>query len=99
MKFNFFLLISILLLLQGCSNIEKPHIFTKKIEIPTLTSSIDKDNDNIDDYTDIVESARSQIGIVTEYDTQYYGNGGYPPEIKELAQTLYGELFYQQVTT
>lgn len=27
----------------------------------------------------LVESARNQIGIVTEYDNQYY-NGGYPPE-------------------
>lgn len=44
-----------------------------------LTSSVDKDADGLDDYADIVASARAQIGTVTSYDTSYYA-GGYPPD-------------------
>lgn len=31
---------------------------------------------------DFLNAARDQIGVVTEYDTSYYSNGGYPPEDK-----------------
>ncbi|MFA6528565.1 MAG: DUF1287 domain-containing protein [Candidatus Gracilibacteria bacterium] len=44
-----------------------------------ITSSVDKDSDGLDDYTDIMEGARAQIGVVTEYDTGYYQDA-YPPE-------------------
>lgn len=44
-----------------------------------LASTVDTDSDGINDYADIVQSARAQIGIVTSYDTDYYA-GGYPPD-------------------
>ncbi len=44
-----------------------------------VVSATDADGDGVDDYTDIVQSARAQIGVVTSYDTSYYA-GGYPPE-------------------
>jgi len=44
-----------------------------------ITNPVDKDSDGLDDYTDILEGARAQIGIVTEYDTSYYQDA-YPPE-------------------
>ncbi len=50
-----------------------------RIEIQSIQSTVDKDGDGIDDYTDILESARAQIGVVTEYDTSYYADA-YPPE-------------------
>jgi len=54
--------------------------FQKELEVPRITSDVDKDSDGVDDYTDIVLSARSQIGVVTSYDAGYYGNGGFPPD-------------------
>lgn len=58
-----------------------PYISTQleKIDVPTLQSPNDQDGDGIDDYTDIVESARAQIGVIKGYDVSYY-SGGYPPE-------------------
>lgn len=44
-----------------------------------IVSNLDADGDGVDDYVDIVASARAQIGVVTSYDTSYYA-GGYPPD-------------------
>lgn len=51
----------------------------KELIAERVLSMSDADSDGIDDYTDIVQSARAQIGVVTSYDTSYYA-GGYPPE-------------------
>src|SRR3989344_8522608 len=55
-------------------------LFQKRIEVPRIYSSIDKDNDGVDDYSDLVKSAKNQIGVVTKYDTSYFDNGGFPPQ-------------------
>lgn len=64
--------IIISLILASCT-------ITKSLAVPQIISPTDKDNDGIDDYTDIVESARSQIGLVTKYDISYYSTA-FPPE-------------------
>lgn len=46
---------------------------------PRLKSSIDYDNDGIDDYTDLVQGAHEGAERHRKYDTGYY-QGGYPPD-------------------
>lgn len=60
-----------LLIFAGCAS-QKP------LEVARLNSSFDKDKDGINDYIDIVENARAQIGVVVKYDTSYY-SGAFPP--------------------
>lgn len=47
--------------------------------IPVYTSSIDKDNDGIDDQTDMLKSAREYLATKPKYKSQYYGSG-YPDD-------------------
>ncbi len=47
--------------------------------IKTYTSSIDKDNDGIDDQTDILNSVREYIAINPKYKSKYYASG-YPDD-------------------
>lgn len=71
------ILVAVLFISNSCA-IKQPE--NKKIlEIPQIISGLDKDNDKIDDYSDIVQSARSQIDVVTKYDTDYYQNA-FPSE-------------------
>lgn len=49
----------------------------KDFNISELKSSIDKDNDGIDDYRDIMIAAREYVKTHPKYKSQYY-NGGYP---------------------
>ena len=47
--------------------------------IQTYTSSIDKDNDGIDDQTDILNSVREYIATNPKYKSKYYASG-YPDD-------------------
>ena len=47
--------------------------------ITTYHSNMDKDNDGIDDQTDILNSVRSYIATKPKYDSKYYA-GGYPDD-------------------
>ena len=47
--------------------------------IKTYTSNIDKDNDGIDDQTDILNSVREYIGTKPKYKSKYYASG-YPDD-------------------
>jgi uncharacterized protein YijF (DUF1287 family) len=49
----------------------------KELGIMEVTSSVDKDSDGIDDYTDIMLGAREYIESNPEYKSKYY-DGGYP---------------------
>lgn len=49
----------------------------KDFNIETYISSIDKDNDNIDDQTDILNNAKKYIKTKPKYKSKYYGTG-YP---------------------
>ncbi len=63
---------SLILSLNACS------VSTAKNSIPNLKSTKDQDKDGIDDFSDLVKSARAQIGVVTSYDTKYYA-AAFPP--------------------
>ncbi len=57
-----------------------------------LISSIDKDNDGIDDYTDIMLGARADALNMPVYDDRYWA-GGYPPDdIGVCADTIWRAL-------
>ena len=47
--------------------------------IATYRSNMDKDNDGIDDQTDILNNVRSYIATKPKYDSKYYA-GGYPDD-------------------
>lgn len=47
--------------------------------IDTYISKIDKDNDGIDDQTDIINNTRSYIATKPKYKSKYYANG-YPDD-------------------
>ena len=47
--------------------------------IETYKSKIDKDNDGIDDQTDILNNVRNYIATEPKYESKYYA-GGYPDD-------------------
>lgn len=51
----------------------------QNLEIGTVLSENDKDNDGLDDYTDIREGAISYVETHPEYKSKYY-SGGYPDD-------------------
>ncbi len=51
----------------------------KTFNIPDYISNIDKDNDGIDDQTDILNSAKSYLSTKPKYKSKYYGTG-YPDD-------------------
>ena len=48
-------------------------------DITTYQSSIDKDNDGVDDQTDILENAKKYVSNKPKYKSKYYSNG-YPDD-------------------
>lgn len=48
--------------------------------IKTIFSSVDFDNDNLDDYSDFVIGARIDAENMPTYDGHFYAKGGYPPD-------------------
>lgn len=48
--------------------------------IETYRSSIDKDNDSVDDQTDILNSAKAYITTKPKYKSRYYAETGYPTD-------------------
>lgn len=52
---------------------------TSDIEVPFITSDVDYDSDGIDDYTDILNGARSFIAMNPKYKSAYYAEG-YPDD-------------------
>ncbi len=53
--------------------------YNKDFNIKTYTSSIDKDQDGIDDQTDILESVKTYIKTSPKYKSKYYATG-YPDD-------------------
>ncbi len=61
-------------------NIINPKVYyNKDFNIKTYTSSIDKDQDGIDDQTDILESVKAYIKTSPKYKSKYYATG-YPDD-------------------
>lgn len=57
----------------------KDKFFDKPTYIKVIKSDIDKDNDGIDDYQDILEGAKKFIESKPKYKSKYY-EGGYPTD-------------------
>ena len=53
--------------------------YAKDFDIETVISKTDYDNDEIDDYTDILQGAKIEAGNKPTYKSAYY-SGGYPPD-------------------
>ena len=60
-------------------SVSKKIYYAKDFGFEDIKSSIDYDNDGIDDYTDILNGAKIEAENKPEYKDAYY-QGGYPPE-------------------
>jgi len=80
-KKTIIILIIILIIVTGLIVIFKPKkTYTNEdFNIETYISLIDKDNDGIDDQTDILESAKNYIATKPKYKSKYYSTG-YPDD-------------------
>lgn len=73
----FICLFIILYLLYYFNYIPHKKYTNNYFNIKTYVSSVDKDNDGIDDQTDILNGARKYISMKPKYKSKYY-NTGYP---------------------
>ncbi len=73
--FSFF----IVMILYSWNIIPHKMYTNENFAIPTYQSKVDKDNDGIDDQTDILESVRNYIETKPKYKSKYYGTG-YPDD-------------------
>ena len=71
------LIIIVLYALYHLNYIEHKKYTNKDFNIMTYKSNIDKDNDGIDDQTDILNNARDYIKTKPKYKSKYYTTG-YP---------------------
>ena len=71
----FLILISIIVYLLLIDSIPHKKYSNEYFNIKTYTSSIDKDNDGIDDQTDILNSVREYIATNPKYKSKYYASG------------------------
>ena len=76
----FICLFIILYLLYYFNYIPHKKYTNNYFNIKTYVSSVDKDNDGIDDQTDILNGARKYISTKPKYKSKYY-NTGYPNDV------------------
>lgn len=74
---SFIILLFVLILLYLFNVIEHKSYSNLDFNISSYISSIDKDNDGIDDQTDILNNAKEYIKSKPKYESKYY-NTGYP---------------------
>ena len=76
-----FIIISVILvaLLYFFNTIPHKQYSNSDFNIETYISSVDKDNDGIDDQTDILNNVRTYIAKKPKYKSKYYGTG-YPDD-------------------
>ena len=88
------LIIAILavLILNYLNLIPKEAYTAEDFGITTLKSSVDYDNDGIDDYTDIMLGARADAENMPTYKSAYY-EGGYPPDTEGVCTDLVWRAF------
>ena len=72
-------MLSIALLVYYNINKNKKNYTAEYFGIETVVSSIDYDSDGVDDYTDILNSAKEQAENKPTYKSEYY-ESGYPPD-------------------
>ena len=73
------IIIVLLTLLYTFSIIPHKQYSNSDFDIETYISSVDKDNDGIDDKTDILNNVREYIKTKPKYKSKYYGTG-YPDD-------------------
>lgn len=71
------LILSIAYLIKDYLNSPIVEYNNEYFNIPDYISSVDKDNDGIDDQTDILNNAKKYIETKPKYKSEYY-DGGYP---------------------
>ena len=77
---NIIILISVITYLLFIFNYIPHKMYSNEdFNIKTYTSSIDKDNDGIDDQTDILSNVREYIATNPKYKSKYYASG-YPDD-------------------
>ena len=77
---NIIILISVITYLLFIFNYIPHKMYSNEdFNIRTYTSSIDKDNDGIDDQTDILSNVREYIATNPKYKSKYYASG-YPDD-------------------
>ena len=69
------LIITVFVLLYVFNIIPHKKYYNKDFNITTYKSSIDKDNDGIDDQTDILSGAKEYIKTKPKYKSKYYSTG------------------------
>ncbi len=74
-----FLLVTAIFLLDFFNLIPKKYYTAKDFGIETVKSTVDFNNNGIDDYTDILLGARKDAENHPKYDGKYL-EGGYPPD-------------------
>ncbi len=72
-------IVGICIILYKFNIIPHKYYYNKDFNIETYISSIDKDNDGIDDQTDILNNVRNYIATKPKYKSKYYGTG-YPDD-------------------
>ncbi len=73
------IIFNIIILLYKFNIIPHKQYTNEDFNIETYISSIDKDNDGIDDQTDILNNVREYIKTKPKYKSKYYGTG-YPDD-------------------
>ncbi len=82
LRFGNYLVLGLILILAVISFYKTglyDKLFKKTTTTEIIKSNIDKDNDGIDDYTDILEGAKEFIKDEPKYKSKYY-DGGYPTD-------------------
>lgn len=74
-----FILLGIIYILYFLNIIPHRKYTNADFAIDTYTSQVDKDNDGIDDQTDILKSVREYIATKPKYKSKYYATG-YPDD-------------------
>lgn len=69
----------ILLLIAGALLYGRDLYTLARFGVVTLHSDVDRDDDFVDDYTDLMRAARAYVSTQPEYVSTYFA-GGYPPE-------------------
>ena len=72
-------IVGICIILYKLNIIPHKYYYNKDFNIETYISSVDKDNDGIDDQTDILNNVRNYIATKPKYKSKYYGTG-YPDD-------------------
>lgn len=72
-------IIIICIILYKLNIIPHKYYYNKDFNIENYISSVDKDNDGIDDQTDILNNVRNYIATKPKYKSKYYGTG-YPDD-------------------